>query len=192
MAQIAKIRAREILDSRGLPTIEGILTLSTGAEVRAQAASGESLGKHEGLELRDKDLRYDGMGVSKAITFVNDLIGPKLTNVGVDKYFEIDDWLLKADGTKNQSKLGVNTIIIVSQLIWKGAAMAAGIPIYQFINNQYSVASKTNTVVPKIPSPIFNMINGGKHGSTNLDFQEFHVIPPTSISFAIAVVQDFF
>lgn len=187
MAQITQIKAREILDSRGLPTIEGVLILSTGQEVRAQASSGSSVGKNEGIELRDNDARYDGMGVSQAVSYINNLINPKLKGVDISRSFDIDRWLIAADGTKNRSKLGVNTIMTVSQLVWKGAAAVTNTPFYKHINLQYNGFTKSKLVADKIPSPIFSIINGGKHGSTNVEFQEFHIIPPTSKTYSKAL-----
>lgn len=190
MAQISKIIAREILDSRGLPTIEAKLILKTGEEVVAQASSGESLGKHEGAELRDADpSRYNGLGVKKAVSFINDLIGPKLVGANPEKHVDIDYWLLKADGTKNKSRLGVNTILTVSQLLFKAAAMSAHQPLFQFANSECNKFSREKITIERLPSPIFNLINGGKHGSTNLEFQEFHIIPSTSTKFSEALAQ---
>lgn len=188
MAKIASIRAREILDSRGIPTIEGILTLDDKREVRAAASSGESVGKNEGQELRDHDEnRYDGMGVLKSISFINELIGPKLAGADAANHIDMDYWLIKADGTKERSKLGVNTIMTVSQLLLKAAALSAGVPIFQFVNTQVNKFVEKPITLERLPSPIFNIINGGKHGSANLDFQEFHIIPSTSSGFARAL-----
>lgn len=188
MAKIISVRAREVLDSRGVPTIEGILTAEGGIEVRAQASSGESIGKNEGAELRDRDEnRYQGMGVIKAVSYINDAIGKKLVGADVSNHIDIDYWLLKADGTKDRSHLGVNTIMTVSQLLLKAAAAAEELPLYRFVNKQCNKYVEKPIVIERLPSPIFNIINGGKHGSTNLEFQEFHIIPSTSAKFSDAL-----
>ena len=185
MALIKKITAREILDSRGVPTIEGILIAQDGLEVRAQIPSGESLGKHEGIEMRDTDpSRYEGQGVLTAVSYVNSAIAPKLIGVDTKLQNEIDQWLLKADGTENYHKLGVNTIMIVSQLILKASAAEARKPLYEYINSIYNTLYGQKIEITKVPSPIYNMINGGKHGTKNLDFQEFHLVPSTSKPFS--------
>lgn len=193
MALIKKITAREILDSRGVPTIEGVLVTQDDIEVRAQVPSGESLGKHEGVELRDGDPNhYVGQGVLHAVSYINDAIAPKLVGANTTMQNEIDAWLLKADGTPNYKKLGVNTLGIVSQLILKASAAEAKMPLYQYINQLFQSVYQQQTPLSKVPSPIFNMINGGKHGTKNLDFQEFHLVPSTSknykttLEFAVA------
>src|SRR3990167_3029971 len=120
MAKIKKIYAYEIIDSRGYPTLEGKLILDNGLEVTTSIPAGTSKGKNEAFELRDNDqTRFDGMGVTKAVSYINDLIGPKLVGVSPLKQEEIDLWLIKSDGTKNKTKLGGNTILTVSQLIVK-------------------------------------------------------------------------
>lgn len=185
---IKQITAREILDSRGLPTIEAKLFLDNGESVYAQAPSGESMGKFEGSELRDRgETRYDGMGVLRAASYITDLIGPKLTGVDVTRQADIDTWLLRADGSNNSSKLGVNTIMTVSQLVLKAAALAHRQPIYQYFNHLYNAQFEDKINIEKIPSPVINMINGGKHGTKNLEFQEFHIIPSTSLTFSKAL-----
>ena len=129
MAQIASIKAREILDSRCIPTLAGQLITKEGIIVHAKVPSGESLGKHEGVELRDKDpSRYVGMGVQQAMAIINESIAPMLVNVDTIRFQEIDEWLVKADGTNNFSKLGVNTLMIISQLVFKTNAAQNMIP----------------------------------------------------------------
>lgn len=185
MALIKKITAREVLDSRGIPTIEGILTTTDDIEVRAQVPSGESTGKHEGVEVRDNNLdRYLGQGVQTAVSYINTAIAPKLVGVDTTLQNEIDMWLLQADGTETYKKLGVNTIMIISQLILKASAAAAKKPLYEYINSLYNNLYNQNVQITRVPSPIYNMINGGKHGTKNLDFQEFHLVPSTSKSFS--------
>lgn len=184
MAYITSIKAREILDSRGIPTLEASLTTKEGLTVHAQVPSGESLGKHEGIELRDRDpTRYVGMGVQQAVGIINQAIAPKLTGADTAGFQEIDAWLVRADGTKNYSKLGVNTLMLISQLIFKATAAEAGMPIYKYVHQYFTQTFKTTMPLTRIPTPIYNMINGGKHGTKNLDFQEFHIVPSSSTPF---------
>ncbi|OGK14586.1 phosphopyruvate hydratase [Candidatus Roizmanbacteria bacterium RIFCSPLOWO2_02_FULL_37_19] len=185
MAQIKKITAREILDSRGIPTIEGKLVTANNIKVYSQVPSGESLGKHEGIELRDNDkTRHLGQGVLKAVSYINDSIGPKLVGVDTSRLEDIDNWLLKADGSSTYQNLGVNTLMIVSQLILRAEAVDQDMALYQYINHLYNTKFKENVHLAQIPTAIYNMINGGKHGTKNLDFQEFHVVTSTSTKFS--------
>lgn len=187
MAKIKKIYAYEIIDSRGYPTIEGKLVLSNGVEVVTSIPAGTSIGKSEALELRDKDqTRFDGMGVTKAVSYINDLIGPKLVGVSPLKQEEIDSWLIKADGTNNKSKLGGNTLLTVSQLMVKAAAADLKVSLFRYINSLYQSLFKSRIPLERLPNPIFNIINGGKHANNNLEFQEFQVIPSSSYSFTDA------
>lgn len=184
MPKIKQIKAYEIIDSRGYPTIEGRLLLDNNIEVIASVPAGTSLGKYEAVELRDNDKqRFDGMGVSKAVEIINSQVGPKLTGVSPLKQQEVDSWLIHSDGTKNKNKLGGNTILTVSLLMIKAAARSEDIPFYQYINNYYNSIFKTNIKVEKIPTPMFNILNGGKHANNNLEFQEFQVIPSSSFNF---------
>jgi len=185
MVKIKKIIASEILDSRGFPTIEGRLILDNDKEVIATASSGESRSKYEGVEIRDLDEnRYDGLGVKKAVSYINDLIGPKLIGVSPEEQIDIDYWLIKADGTENKSLLGVNTLMTVSQLILKASAIQQNLPLYKYFNSLYNQTFKKQLSIEKIPAPIFCLINGGKHGAKNLEFQEFQIIPSTSLNFS--------
>lgn len=185
MAKIKKIIAREILDSRGVPTIEGKLILDNDKTVTAIASSGESRGKYEGVELRDSDEnRYDGLGVKKAVSYINDMIGPKLISVSPEKQTDVDYWLIAADGTENRSQLGVNTLLTISQLILKAAALQQNLPLYKYFNSLYNQTFKKQIPLEKISAPIFCLINGGKHGAKNLEFQEFQIIPSSSSNFS--------
>lgn len=187
MANVKSIRAYEIIDSRGFPTIEGRLELDNGLVVTTAVPAGTSLGKYEALELRDKDpKRFLGMGVSIAASYVNDLIAPKLVGVSPLKQQEIDQWLIGADGTKDKSKLGANTTLVVSQLILKAAAASQGLSLYKYVNALYQKLFKSEIKVEKIPTPLFNIINGGKHANSSLEFQEFQVIPSSSLNFESA------
>lgn len=188
MAKIKKITAREILDSRGIPTIEGKLILEDGRVIRAQAASGEALSGREGVELRDGDPgRFEGLGVLKAVSYIKDLISKKLSGTDVGKFKEIDAWLTKADPSENRGLLGVNTLNTISQLVTKAAAADAALPLYKFINLTYNKTFNKKITIERLPGPIFNLINGGKHGNKNLEFQEFQVVPPTSLKFSAAL-----
>lgn len=185
MALIKTITAREILDSRGIPTLEGKLETQDGIVVRAQVPSGESLGSHEGVELRDNDVsRYVGQGVLTSVSYINNAIGPKLVGADTQMQKEIDGWLLKADSTSSYKKLGVNTLMVISQLILKASAIEAGKPLFQYVNELFNASYDQNVKIATMPSPIYNMINGGKHGTKNLDFQEFHLVPSTSKKFS--------
>lgn len=188
MAKIKKIMAREILDSRGIPTIEGKLILDNDRYVTAIAPSGESIGKYEGFELRDNDAdTYNGLGVKKAVSYINDLIGPKLIGISCEKQIEIDYWLMKIDPTENRNQIGVNTMLTISQLVLKAAAVDAGLPYYKYVHLLCNKLFNNPFQIQKMPSPIFNIINGGKHGVKNLEFQEFQIIPPTSLKFSQAL-----
>lgn len=185
MAKVKQITAREILDSRGIPTLEGMLVTDSGQEIYAQVPSGESLGSHEGIEIRDKnEQRYVGMGVQTAVRYINEAIAPKLVGIDVDNLSEVDAWLVKADGTKNSSKLGVNTIMVVSQLFLKAGAEVQKMPLYKYVNEYYNHKYATSIKLNSIPTPIYNMINGGKHGTKNLDFQEFHIVTSSSTPYS--------
>jgi len=171
MIKTIKIRAREILDSRGNPTVETKVTLEDGSTAVASVPSGASLGKYEAVELRDKDpVRYGGMGVLKAVANVNEVIAPRLVGLDSGDQAKVDQILIELDGTENKSRLGANAILSVSQGICKAAALATKVPVHKYIARFYGLKEF------KMPIPIFNLINGGKHGAGNLDFQEFHVI----------------
>ncbi|KKR31341.1 MAG: Enolase [Candidatus Gottesmanbacteria bacterium GW2011_GWC2_39_8] len=180
MAKIKEIHAREILDSRGSPTVETKITLDNGIFGITSVPSGASLGRYEALELRDRDPnRYHGLGVMKAVENVNHIIAPRLNGADPVKQFDLDQFLVNLDGTPNKTKLGANAILSVSMGIARVAALAQNIPLYKHINNLDNTIEVPHTY-DKIPTPTFNIINGGKHGAGNLDFQEFHVIPASN------------
>src|SRR3989344_5529632 len=184
MSKISRILAHEIIDSRGIPTIEGFLTLESGETVITSIPAGTSKGKYETAELRDNDAtRFHGMGVLKAVGYINDLIAPKMKGLSVLKQFEIDQWLINADGTKNKTKLGANTILTISQLVAKAAARSQKIPLFKYINSLYNSQTGEKLNISKIPTPVFNVLNGGRHANNNLEFQEFQIIPSSSNSF---------
>lgn len=182
MAKIKHIWAREILDSRAIPTIETAVMLDTGNIAVSSVPSGTSTGSHEALELRDVDNpRYLGHGVLKAVENVNSVLGQAIIGMDPTDQFGIDKKLLEIDGTENKSKYGANAILSISQAVAKSGATASGQQLYAWI---YTLAKKAGiTQSVKIPIPLFNMINGGLHGAGNLDFQEFWVIPASSKSF---------
>lgn len=175
MAKIKTIKAREILDSRGNPTVETTVTLDDGSQAVTSIPSGASLGKYEAVELRDNDpKRYKGKGVLKAVDNVNNLIAPKLIGMKATDQIKIDKFLIELDGTHNKSNLGANAILSVSQALVETAAVSQKLPTYQYVASLYGFKLEK-----KLPAPTFNLINGGKHGAGNLDFQEFHIVPST-------------
>ena len=177
-AEIAEIKAREILDSRGNPTIEVDVRLSAGALGRAAVPSGASTGVHEALELRDGDKkRYGGKGVLKAVANVNTVIAPKLKGADAGAQAELDNTLLALDGTENKSKLGANAILGVSLAAAHAAAAAKGLPLYRHLNPNGHV----------LPVPMMNVLNGGSHADSNVDMQEFMIVPHGAPTFAEAI-----
>jgi enolase len=176
MTEITDIFAREILDSRGNPTIEVEVWLSSGIVGRAAVPSGASTGEHEAVELRDGDsTRYLGKGVLKAVENVNEIIEPEIVEMDATDQVMIDKMLIELDGTENKSKLGANAILGVSLAVAKAAAEALGLPLYQYIGG---VNAKT------LPVPMMNILNGGKHADNNVDLQEFMIMPVSAPSFA--------
>ena len=164
--KIVDIKAREVLDSRGNPTIETDVILENKIIGRAIVPSGASTGSREALELRDNDNRYNGKGVLKAVNNVNNIIKPKLIGLDVFNQELIDNTMILLDGTENKSKLGANAILSVSMAVLKAASLASGIPLYKYIGSG-------NT----LPVPMMNILNGGVHADNNLDFQEFMIVP---------------
>jgi enolase len=182
MSKIKHIWSREILDSRGIPTLETACMLDNGVTAVSAVPSGASTGSHEALELRDTDNpRYLGQGVLKAVENVNTVLGTGVLGMDPMDQFGIDKKLVEMDGTENKSKYGANAILSISQVVTKCGAIAANSQLYAWI---YALAKQGGiTEKVKIPTPLFNMINGGKHGAGNLDFQEFWVIPASSKPF---------
>jgi len=181
MPKIKKIVAREILDSRGNPTVETSVWLDNGLSARASVPSGASTGVHEAVEMRDGDKeRYDGLGTLTAVKNVEKKIAPKLIGLEITKQTEIDDIMIKLDGTKNKGKLGANAILSVSLACARAGALAQGEELYKYINKSYELQAMSGR---DLPTPCFNIFNGGKHADTNLDFQEFMIIPDFKISF---------
>ncbi len=183
MPNISKIWAREILDSRATPTVEAVCKLDSGHIAVASVPSGASISKYEALELRDKDpARYFGKGVLKAVSNVNEVLGSGVWGLDAANQENVDKRLIELDGTKNKSKYGANAVLAVSTAVCKAAALASNETLYSWINKLAAKIGIKNEI--RIPTPVFNMINGGLHGAGNLDFQEFHVIPATTKNFA--------
>ncbi len=176
--EIKEIKAREILDCRGEPTVEVEVRTVGDLLGRADVPSGRSTGKHEAFELRDGEDRYGGKGVLKAVKNVNKIIAPALKGRNVTKQREIDELMIELDGTENKSKLGANAIVGVSLAVAKAAAKALGIPLYQYID-------KSRAHI--LPVPFLNLINGGKLAATELDFQEHIVMPVGAKTFSEAI-----
>jgi len=182
-SKISKVWARQILDSRGIPTVEAACQLDTGEISVASVPSGTSTGTHEALELRDNDPEvFLGKSVYKAVANVNEILGPGVWGLDVTDQERIDKRLVELDGTKNKSKYGANAILAVSTACVKAASMALKQPLYMWINTLSKRIGIKEEV--KIPIPVFVMIEGGLHGAGNLDFQEFHVIPASTKSFS--------
>lgn len=170
MAKITRILAREILDSRGNPTVEVDLWTDTGAMARAAVPSGASTGIHEALELRDGDKgRYLGKGVLKAVANVNEIIAKAVIGKSVSDQAALDKLMIDLDGTPNKGKLGANAILGVSLAAARAAALAAGVPLYQ------SIAHSDSATL--LPVPMMNILNGGAHAANNVDVQEFMIVP---------------
>lgn len=179
MAMITEVYAREILDSRGNPTVEVEVCLEDGAVGRAAVPSGASTGVHEAVELRDGDKeRYLGKGVTKAVDNVNDVIAEAIIGLEATRQTEIDELLVRLDGTPNKGKLGANAILGVSMAVAKAAAASVGLPLYLYLGG---VAAK------ELPVPMMNILNGGQHADNNVDIQEFMIMPVGAKSFAEAL-----
>lgn len=177
--QIRSVHAMEILDSRGNPTLRVWVTLNDGTNGAASVPSGASTGRFEALELRDGDLsRYGGKGVRKAVQNVTETIGPRLIGEDVSRQTDIDRLLIELDGTENKSRLGANATVGVSMAVARAAAAAAGKPLYAYLGGPSAC---------RMPVPMMNVINGGKHADNALDFQEFMIVPRGAPSFAEAL-----
>lgn len=183
MAKITRIWAREILDSRGIPTVEAACQLDSRQVAVSSVPAGTSTSTHEALELRDKDnKRFLGKGVLSAVSNVNKVLGPAIVGMDPANQEKVDDKLKQIDGTENKSKYGANSILAISMVTAKAGAIASQQTLYTWIN---ALAQKIGLKPSlRIPTPIFNMINGGLHGAGNLDFQEFHIIPASSKTYS--------
>ncbi len=179
MSEIIAIRAREILDSRGNPTVEAEVFLDSGFNGRAAVPSGASTGTREALELRDGDQkRFLGKGVLKAVEHVNSEIGPKLIGFDAADQVGLDRFLIAMDGTENKGRLGANAILAVSMAVAKASAADAGMPLYRYLGG---VSAHV------LPVPMMNVLNGGAHADNNLDIQEFMIVPAGAASFREAL-----
>ncbi|HEV8268765.1 MAG TPA: phosphopyruvate hydratase, partial [Thermoanaerobaculia bacterium] len=169
MYAIESIFAREILDSRGNPTVEVECLLEGGASARAGVPSGASTGSREALELRDGDKkRYGGKGVLKAVANVNQTIAPELIGLDSRQQAEIDRLMIELDGTESKTKLGANAILGVSMAVCRAAAEACGLPLFRYVGGPGAVT---------LPVPLMNVVNGGAHADNPLDIQEFMIVP---------------
>lgn len=177
---IKKVTAREILDSRGNPTVECDITTESGFG-RAAVPSGASTGKFEAIELRDGEKRYKGLGVRKAVANVNSIIAGKITGKKFTSQEELDGFLVSADGTKDKSKLGANALLSVSMAAAKAAAAGMQMPLYRHLE------TITGKKKPLLPIPFSNVINGGKHAEGKLKLQEFMIVPEKFKSFSEAI-----
>lgn len=177
--KIKKVIGREILDSRGNPTIEVDVLLANGGYGRAAAPSGASTGAHEAWELRDQSKkRYNGKGVEKAVDNVNRLIAPQLVGKNVEEQKKLDQLMLDLDGTANKKRLGANAMIATSLALAKATAAAAGLPLYRSLGGKHACT---------LPVPLLNVLNGGAHATNNVDIQEFMVVPAGARSFREAL-----
>ncbi|MGH7546581.1 MAG: phosphopyruvate hydratase [Gemmatimonadales bacterium] len=175
MSTIISVHAREILDSRGNPTIETDVTLASGAAGRAAVPSGASTGEHEAVELRDGDQkRFLGKGVLEAVKNVNEIIGPRLEGLSAEDQIAVDYAMLELDGTPNKSHLGANAILSASMAVARAAAQDAGLPLYRYLGGP---------VTNVLPVPMMNILNGGAHAANTVDFQEFMIVPIGADSF---------
>jgi len=179
MLKILKIKSREILDSRGNPTVETEVHTKSGVSI-ASVPSGASTGVHEAVELRDKGKKFDGLGVTKAVKNVNSVIAKKLVGKRINQA-NADDLMIKLDKTPNKSKLGANAILSVSAALCKAEALEKGMALYVHVADLF----ENNKLI--LPTPAFNIINGGKHAGNQLDFQEYMLLPVGAKSFKEAL-----
>lgn len=178
MTEIINIQAREILDSRGNPTVEAEVTLADGSFGRAAVPSGASTGSKEACELRDGGKRYLGKGVLKAVEAVNTEISDALTGMDADEQTNIDAVMIELDGTENKSRLGANAILAVSLAVARASAMSSNIPLYQYIGGVSACV---------LPVPMMNIINGGQHADNPIDIQEFMIMPVSAPTMSDAI-----
>jgi len=168
MAEIIDVKARQILDSRGNPTLEADVLLSDGSFGRGMVPSGASTGTYEALELRDGEKAYGGKGVLKAVKNVTEVIGPEIIGMEATAQAQIDRAMIKLDGTPNKSNLGANATLAVSLAVASAAAQSTGQPLYRYLGG---VSARV------LPVPFMNVLNGGKHADNNVDIQEFMIVP---------------
>jgi enolase len=177
--RIHEVHAREVLDCRGLPTVQADVILEDGSLGRADVPAGRSTGAHEAREIRDGGSRYGGFGVRRAVANVIDVLGPGVIGQAADRQRELDQRLVQLDGTADKSALGANAILGVSLAAARAAAASAGLPLYRYLSSDGYV----------LPVPLVNLINGGRHAAGQLEFQEFIVIPSGAASFGEALAE---
>ena len=192
MTKIKQVFAREILNSKGYPTVEVTVVLENGMQATSSCPTGTSVGKYEAKDLRDNDItRFNGAGVLKAVDNIAKVISPKLIGQNAENQAEIDKIMIGLDGTSDKSKLGANSILPVSMAVAKVSAKSLNMPLYAYIRRYTGLGN-----LPfKIPTPAFNILNSGKHAGNNLDFQEYLIIPASSMPYkdsltmAVAIYQ---
>lgn len=182
MARIKTVTGREVLDSRGYPTVAAEVVLDDGSAATAMVPSGASTGSHEALELRDGGTRYNGKGVLKAVAHIG-LISKRIAGMDAADIRLVDDTLIALDGTENKSKLGANALLAVSMAVLRAGAQSAGMELYEYLRACYGLTSKQYI----LPTPMLNIINGGKHADSGLDVQEFMIVPAKAKTFAQAM-----
>ncbi len=184
MPKIQGLKAREILNSRGTPTVEVTIILDDGSVGVSASPSGASVGEYEAKELRDEDMtRLKGLGMLKSVNNAISQIAPQIAGAEATDIAQVDQIMLHLDGTSDKSKLGANTILAVSQATAKAAAASEHILLYQFLITAFGLPKPQS-----LPTPMFNILNGGKHGAGNLDFQEFMVVPARSKSYSLGLL----
>lgn len=185
MAKIKKVTAHEILNSKGNPAVETSVILSDNSIGVASCPSGTSTGTYEAFELRDRDEnRYHGMGVLRAVENINKTIAPQIIGIEAQKQHEVDRKMIELDGTQNKERLGANAILSVSMAVAKAASQSSVLPLFMYLRQFI----KRDGHAMKIPTPIFNLLNGGKHAEGGVDFQEFQIIPSTSKPYSEALL----
>lgn len=182
MARIKTVTGREVLDSRGYPTVAAEVVLDDGSTATAMVPSGASTGSHEALELRDGGTRYNGKGVLKAVAHIGQ-ISKHIAGMDAADIRLVDDTMIALDGTENKSKLGANALLAVSMAVLRAGAQSAGVELYEHLRNCYGLKSKQYI----LPTPMLNIINGGKHADSGLDVQEFMIVPAKAKTFAQAM-----
>jgi len=191
--KIASVHAYEVLDSRGFPTVACVITTKSGAIGKAMVPSGASTGEREALELRDNDKkRFNGKGVLTAVSNINKIIAPTIIGLDATHQLELDQLMLKLDGTENKTKLGANAILAVSLAVAHCAANALNKPFYRYVRE--NIVKSEDNLLYKMPVPMLNVINGGAHADNTLDFQEFMLMPvgATSIRQAVQMASECF
>lgn len=181
MAAISLVSARQIIDSRGIPTVEATVQLSDGTTASSSVPGGSTVQKDEALELRDGGTEYFGLGVSKAVNNVNTLIASKLKGMDPLYQTQVDQALVDLDGTANKSRLGSNAILAVSQAVMKAAATSLHLPLFVYVKEKYQLVQNY-----RIPTPVFNLMTGGQYGAGTLDFKEFQLVPASHLPYTTA------